>query len=592
VRKAPSRAASRKTSPAEPAVVTTTTVVTTKTKKRKQAPVEVQEEEAEMGRESPMKKARTLKDGLFRERVAERQAAKARQQSEQSGESDSSQDPAPVVANPPQYTPGAKGTFAWYKPPTWVAVPPAWTAAPPATPARTSSQPQQVAQTQPASTRGFINRFIETITPFKRRSQTPSSVDMRLPDARIELIQLQEHTKLQHKLNEDLQQAILTEEQRNADAASQREYEEYEVRKPMTDSDRKRKRTANEITGLPPLNVISESPETRFKDNLRTPSRASTMYKDGLVVRSVPKPRRTYKEARAAAVHRATRNAADPPTPAINRTAPSTPYRVTVDERIRISREIEGLKVQQQAMQEKLKKLRDEAEAEVQPRKTKRVKVEHLKEIPHNLPGEPSGSFRFPDFDSDDEIEVDEDAELIENAFAEADDEETPEPSQASPTKAPTSNVFPSQPFPVTVETSALQTASPFKKAVSPVKKATSPVTKTPLSMKQAPSPVKKVLSPVKEVPHAFEAEEDEVDAGDASPTASPETTQIFSDASADESDIDDEEWPELPQGKGSDVGISWWSNEAVWKGEAMAQALAIFNKDFAHWEATGEVVV
>jgi hypothetical protein len=86
-----------------------------------------------------------------------------------------------------------------------------------------------------------------------------------------------------------------------------------------------------------------------------------------------------------------------------------------------------------------------------------------------------------------------------------------------------------------------------------------------------------KAASPVEEV------EEVEDTVIEASPTASPEPTQVFSEASDDdESDIDDEDWPELPQRKeGEPEPPQWWK----------AEALAKLNKEFAHWEATGEIL-
>jgi hypothetical protein len=169
-------------------------------------------------------------------------------------------------------------------------------------------------------------------------------------------------------------------------------------------------------------------------------------------------------------------------------------------------------------------------------------------------------------------MEVDEDIEVIENPFAAADDE-TLEETQASPAKTPaqtsTSNPFTTQPSTSISNTPALKATSPVKRAISPVRKAPSPV-------KKAPSPMK-AASPVEEV------EEVEDTVIEASPTASPEPTQVFSEASDDdESDIDDEDWPELPQRKeGEPEPPQWWK----------AEALAKFNKEFAHWEATGEIL-
>lgn len=578
-----SRALSAEPAPA-PAPARRATTTTT-TSKRKQVAVEAVEEDAQ----SPKKRARTLKDEVFHEkvqqRVAEKKAARAQQQLEQETEDpymyahapaypSPSQQPHTYIANTlPASQDDSESRYLWWKPPhQWQA---------PETPAQKTAPPQQVAQTQPQPARGFFGRLLDTLTPFKSPAQTPGpSTDTRLPDARMDLYQLKEHKKLQQQLNINLSQAIQREEQNKVAATPHHEYEEEQE---QTEPGSKRKRFANEITGLAPLNVISESPEARFTDAMQTPSRATAKSYNGLVPKSLPKPRRTYKETRAAAAHKATRNATDPPTPAVSRTAPSTPYDKNDYERIRRMREIEQIRVQQIAMKEKLEKLRaeQEAEAEARPRKTKRVKIEHLKEIPHNLPGESSGSFRFPEFDSDDEIEVDEDAEEIENPFTTAHDE-APQQKQASPTKTPSSNPFVAQPSTTLFDKPALKAASPVKKAASPVTKAPSPVKKAPSPVKKAPTPMMKAPSPLREVTSAVEVEDEIVDAQDASPTASPEPTQIFSDASEDESDIDDEDWPELPLRKeGEPEPPQWWKD----------QASALFDKEFAHWEATGEIM-
>jgi hypothetical protein len=581
-RKAPPRAASRKTSPVEgaaPAVITTTTTITTTTKRK-----QVAGDEQEETQESPKKRVRTLRDIEFRERlqkrVEEKKAAKELEQHEAPEVAapvftpkgpysylptypSPSQQPDPKFTFTPQTAPQSR-QYSWWKPPSEAVQPPT-------TPAQMNAPTQQVAQTQPQQ-RGFIGRFIEAVTPWIRPAQTPSGRDMRLPDARIDLVQLQEHTKLQNRLNSELSQELARAEQRRSTMTPHHEYEaEQEQKQPGS----KRKRTAaNETTGLPPLNVISESPEARFTDNMQTPSRPRIF--NGLVPKSAPRPRRTYKEARAAAANKGTRNAADPPTPAVSRTAPTTPYNKNDYARIRRLREIEELGAQHNAMKAKLDKLRaeQEAEAAAQPRKTKRVKIEHLKEIPHNLPGESSGSFRFPEADSDDEIEVDEDVEVIENPFT-ATDDDMPESRQVSPAKTPASNPFTAQPSKTMFETPALKASSPVKRAVSPVRKAPSPVKKMPSLIKKAPSPVK-------EIEEVVEIEDSAVDARNSSSPASPEPTQVFSDESEEESDIEDEDWPELPQRKeGEPEPPQWWKD----------QALAKFNKEFAHWEATGEIM-
>jgi hypothetical protein len=600
------------TEPSTAVVTTTTTTVV----KRKQALGDEQED----GGESPKKRARTLKDEIFHEklqkRVAEKKAAR-----EAEAEALRAQNPyahLPTYPSPsqrprsPTYMLPPSLPSNYVPPPIPSDYPPKdykplwWTdptkakqlaqqraqqsapqPAPPATPAQVSAPPQQVAQTQPQPTRGFMGRLLETLTPFRRPSQTPSNIDTRLPAARIDLYQLQEHKKLQDQLNNNLTQAIRMEEQNNVAPPPHHENGEAQEH---TQPTIKRKRSATDIFGPPSLNVISESPETRFTDNTQTPSRATATSYTGLVPKSLPKPRRTYKEARAALAQRGTRNAADPPTPLVSRTAPSTPYDKNNYERIRRQHEIEQIRAQQEAMKQKLDKLHAEQEAEAAalPRKTKRVKIEHLKEIPHNLPGEPSGSFRFPEADSDDEMEVDEDVEIIDNAFTTAHDE-APEERQASPTKTSTSNPLTAKPSSILFETPALKATSPIKKALSPVRKESSPVKQAPSlvknipsPMKKAPTPMKNIPSPVKEIAEVDETEDGVVDTRDATSSASPEPTQIFSDnESADESDIDDEDWPELPAKK---------------EGESEAPelfeyyALALFNEGFEHFQKTGEV--
>jgi hypothetical protein len=231
---------------------------------------------------------------------------------------------------------------------------------------------------------------------------------------------------------------------------------------------------------------------------------------------------------------------------------------------------MEQLVVQAEAMAQKLARLRaqqqaDQAEEDAQPRKRKRVKLEHLKSVPHNLPHEPSGSFRVPEVDSDDEMEVDDDASVIENIFTTADDEETT-PRQLSPVK---NNLFAAATPAVTFERPAAKTASPVKKAASPVKRAPSPARK-------APSPVKKVVSVV-------EVEDDQDQMEETSVETSPEPTQVFSDASEGGSDIDEEDWPELePRKQGEPEPPQSWKDEA----------LVLFDEEFAHWEKTQEIMV
>lgn len=123
----------------------------------------------------------------------------------------------------------------------------------------------------------------------------------------------------------------------------------------------------------------------------------------------------------------------------------------------RLQRELEELK-------------KDEDIIEMESHRRKRVKVDELQWIPHNRPGEGSDTFRVPDIDSDDEMEVDINVPLLENVFEKA--QEAQEKRQ--PVREP----------------------SPVKKMASPVKKIASPV-------KKAASPVKKAQEPVKEVVNA-----------------------------------------------------------------------------------------
>jgi len=59
----------------------------------------------------------------------------------------------------------------------------------------------------------------------------------------------------------------------------------------------------------------------------------------------------------------------------------------------------------------------DEDVIGMQSLRMKRVNVNKLAKIPHNRPGESSGTFRVPEIDSDDEMEVDESVEELSNVF-------------------------------------------------------------------------------------------------------------------------------------------------------------------------------
>jgi hypothetical protein len=569
------------------AETTTTTTTTTSTpsgttarytkRKHFQVPEEdVEQEVKEVEVERPRKKQNTLKDELFREQVQNRLAEKKLARAKEAADREQKYSPMPAQSSrsPVLYRPGSSERPGSYE----VAA---------ATPApkqrivelqqhheqqqqhelqqhhqlQQTSQPQLPPPQPQAQTphRGFLGRLVETFSPFKRRPQTPSGAETRLPDTHTPHNPLQQHARPQHQLSQVVEQ----EEHKTPRADLRSEYEDAQT------PGSKRKRTAaNEITGLPSLNAISESPETRIPEktinDMSTPSRDIARVHLGIVPKSLPRPRRTVKDARA---RRSMRGPNEPITPMPTRTAPTTPYDKNNYERIRRAREMEQLVVQQEAMAQKLARLRaaQQAEDEDKPRKRKRVKIEHLKEVPHRLPHDPSGSFRVPEADSADEMEVDDDASVIENVFTTADDEETT-PRQTSPVKT---NPFAAATPSVTFEKPASKTFSPVKKPASPIKRAPSPARKEP-------SPVKKVVSVV-------EVEEDQDQMEETSPEASPEPTKVFSDASEGGSDIDDEDWPELePRKQGEPEPPQWWKDEA----------LALFDKEFEHWEKTQEIMV
>lgn len=81
-------------------------------------------------------------------------------------------------------------------------------------------------------------------------------------------------------------------------------------------------------------------------------------------------------------------------------------------------------------LQRELEELKqDEDIIEMESHKRKRVKVDNLVYIPHNRPGDSKGTFRVPDIDSDDEMEVDESVPERTNVFEEAARQE-PEPEE------------------------------------------------------------------------------------------------------------------------------------------------------------------
>ncbi|CAK1357202.1 unnamed protein product [Cercospora beticola] len=111
------------------------------------------------------------------------------------------------------------------------------------------------------------------------------------------------------------------------------------------------------------------------------------------------------------------------------------PKDTNADRRLEKLRKFKELDAQLQALKQ------DEEVKQMTERPLKRVKVDTLVRIPHNRPGEASGTFRMPDIDSDDEMEVDADQETRSNIFDVSAEEE--------PVAATTPKATPAAPAPV-----------------------------------------------------------------------------------------------------------------------------------------------
>jgi hypothetical protein len=95
-----------------------------------------------------------------------------------------------------------------------------------------------------------------------------------------------------------------------------------------------------------------------------------------------------------------------------------------------------------QAELEALRKDEDVKEIEQHSvHRRKRVKIDDLSVIPHNRPGDSSSTFRVPEIDSDDEMEVDESVETG-NMFEKAGEAMVVEDVQPTPAAAPPPPVF------------------------------------------------------------------------------------------------------------------------------------------------------
>ncbi|PPJ54769.1 hypothetical protein CBER1_04023 [Cercospora berteroae] len=103
------------------------------------------------------------------------------------------------------------------------------------------------------------------------------------------------------------------------------------------------------------------------------------------------------------------------------------PKDTNADRRLEKLRKFKELDAQLKELQQ------DEEVKQMTERPLKRVKVDTLVKIPHNRPGEASGTFRMPDIDSDDEMEVDADQETRSNIFDVSAEEETAVTPKATP---------------------------------------------------------------------------------------------------------------------------------------------------------------
>lgn len=150
----------------------------------------------------------------------------------------------------------------------------------------------------------------------------------------------------------------------------------------------KRKRTNAAATATP----LPAIPESSPKPSINT---------------ITPRPR-TLASARLAASARKFPQSHQPPRRYAWEQAEAKPKMANADERIAKIRRAEWHR-------RELARLEQEEDF---VRKVKRVKVDHLAEIPHNRPGDSAGTFRVPDIDSDDEMEVYDSVEERSNIFS------------------------------------------------------------------------------------------------------------------------------------------------------------------------------
>ncbi|KXS94539.1 hypothetical protein AC578_7493 [Pseudocercospora eumusae] len=128
-------------------------------------------------------------------------------------------------------------------------------------------------------------------------------------------------------------------------------------------------------------------------------------------------PRRIRDTRMRASAHSATPSRAWTPQPA--------PREPNADRRLEKLRKYQELDQQLKAMKA------DPETQEIVERPMKRVKIDDLVSIPHNRPGDAKSTFRMFEIDSDEEMEVDEEAEVRSNVFETSENNETPKAPEA-----------------------------------------------------------------------------------------------------------------------------------------------------------------
>ncbi|OQO06437.1 hypothetical protein B0A48_08220 [Cryoendolithus antarcticus] len=363
----------------------------------------------------------------------------------------------------------------------------------------------------------------------------------------------------------------------------------------------KRKRPGCVPLGLPIDNMatISESPELPFQtpardaddeDDKRTVKRHNT----GLVPR-VPRARRTIKAARAA--REAAYIAAHPrfrPCWAVDEGVPVPPRDKNADSRKARLDEADRLRNKVAADQKALAYL--EANYEVaKPRETKWVKAKHLKTLPARLPGECSGSFRVPDWDDDDLIEVDIDAEECESDWY-GDDEEVATPKVfAHPTATPASMAT-ATPMSIDTTTPTPAVSNPFANTTAPLPSQQAATTKIPspvdefaqfipmlkqghVSFSERDNASTSALAPLPSQPAAITTE-GYMYFDSAPPPLTPDELVSDRDEEIDLLFEEDQGWPEVLQGDGE-----------VMTQEEEEEAWVEGRKGFTAWlQETGQV--